>query len=132
LDKKGAPGASTTLLRGKRSVLAQLVGDARLVAAEQGEVEVHGGYGSRAREHGEMHLVTGLHLQRFNELITIIHAERCRRTGLTDRLRTNRADDGPGTRLLIAHPSDPSAPTVIQPIDRSAQEAIDPIAEATL
>lgn len=93
---------------------------------------MHGGYGCRAREHGEMHLITGLHLQRFNELVTINHAEPCRPTGLTDRLRTNRADDDAGTRLSTARPSDPFAQSILQPIDRSAPEALEPIAEATL
>jgi hypothetical protein len=55
--------------------LTKLVGDTRLVAAEEGEIEMHGGRRRGGRQQSKVHLLSGLHLQRFNQIVTVDYKE---------------------------------------------------------
>lgn len=74
-----------------RSILTQFVGDTRLVTAEEGEIEVHGGHRRGGCQQGEVHLLSGLHLQRFNEIVAVHHEAAMSARRLMDRLRIDLA-----------------------------------------
>lgn len=69
------------------SILAQLLGDRRLLLAEEGKIDMHCGDGCRSRQHSEMGVTARLSVQIVDKSVAVIHMEACRLGGLTDRLR---------------------------------------------